>query len=120
MVNAHLVEESHRDIEQASSAEVTVVNSTLVTAEPLEDNLILKPTQSLGARQLLKSRAVQVFLLLLCLIIVGLIVGVVVGFGDNNNGGDGGTTTTLAPTSYDENTSSNNDEDGDTANSPDS
>jgi hypothetical protein len=108
LVNAHLVP-WERDIEQGSTApaaQVTSVadnSSTLVKAEPLNE-------ADSGLRDLLKSRTVQLVLLVVCLLIVGLIIGVVVGFASNNSGGDA---TNDDYSDYSDNNDNNDTNDGD-------
>jgi hypothetical protein len=80
LVNAHLVS-SEQDIEQAAEVRVVDPRTTLlVKAEPLGDIMMME-TRKAGLRELLKSRTVQLCLVVLCLIICGLVIGVIAGSG---------------------------------------
>ena len=97
LVNAHLVEEPERDLEQQAQVQVVVNNhptTTLVKAEPMDEDTTAGSTaddgndnsRQLGIMDLMKNRTFQICVLFFCLIIFGLIVGVVAGFGSNGTG----------------------------------
>ena len=79
-----------------------VDKTTLVKAEPLGD-IMMEPRKA-GLRELLKSRTVQLFLVVLCMIIVGLVLGVIVGSGSRTSNGSGTSTSIpLSSTTNDNN-----------------
>jgi hypothetical protein len=110
LVNAHLVSSEQDDIEQGSTSTSTaevvrvVDKTTLVKAEPLGD-IMMEPRKA-GLRELLKSHAVQLFLVVLCMIIVGLVIGVVV---SRTNNGSGASTASMPLSSTTNDNDNNND-----------